>query len=629
MRALYFALAAAIALPACSGNDDPDPVDAGAADSGAVEDLCNQAAPCPLVQGTMQTEHIGVAGDEDYFSFDVPNVGTVVQLSVTNDADFSPIKLEVVLFDANNQALRNERFEGNGKQRVEIQYVAGPGRYTVKVADVGNDQFDRRNPYFIVVQLFSQTDNNEPNNTSAEATPLTAGMGTSGTIGSQGDQDWFAIDVPANQLTVVSMTASGGAGAVRLRYEIYEPTGTTVIAEGFEPEGAMTSLNENRAVGNAAGRYLVRIFDDGNNDADLMRIYVLTISFVAEPDQNDLAAPNETRASATSIAPGQTYTGFIAAKADLDYYAINVTGASMDTPRLLTVEANMANGGPVDLAFLVLIPAGDDLVCESDPSCKAFRFVPDGPERPTKLSTSHNVYANGRYIILVKDNQDNEWDTTTSYTIRAEVVDEPDPNEQYERDAAGGRTIVATSTAGTTIQYPWVEGYISYADDEDWFTFAFPGPMGAPAGQNGDWLVNLQLEKTGPTPVEMEIFFFSSLEQYGGFGQACRMPAPGDPDPTGLACQFPDADNAIMENFGETSSTIGAAGVECLVVFRERTMAGPHFFRVTDLNRDDFDLRPGAGAYRFRVTLTARCTTASNCSGEFTDVNGGDLCARP
>jgi hypothetical protein len=626
MRSLYRLLAGALFFSvACGDNAGPDPIDAGAADSGAVEDLCNQASPCTLIPGTMQTEHIGAMGDEDYYTFDVVNAGTVLQLSVTNDADFSPIKLEVVLFDSNNQSLRNERFAGNGKQRVDIQYVAGAGRYTVKVADVGNDQFDRRNPYFIVVQLFSQTDNNEPNNTSAEATALTAGMGTSGTIGSQGDQDWFAIDIPANQLTVISMTASGGENAVRLRYQIYEPTGTTVIAEGFEPEGATTSLLENRAVGNAAGRYLVRIFDTDNDQADLMRVYVLTVSFVAEPDQNDVAAPNETRASATSIVAGQTYTGFIAAKSDFDYYAINVTGASMDTPRLLTVEANMANTGPVDLAFLVLVPAGDDLVCQNDPTCKAFRFVPDGPERPTKLATSHNVYANGRYIILVKDNQDNEWDTGTSYTIRAEVRDEPEANERYERAREGGREIV-TSTAGTTLTYPWVEGYISYADDEDWFTFAFPGPMGAPPGQNGDWLVNLQVEKAGPTPVELEVFFFSSEELYGGFGEMCRMPAQGDPDPTGLACQFPDADNAIMANIGETAATIGNLGVDCLVVFRERTMAGPHFIRITDLNRDDFDL---ASPYRFRVTLTARCTPASVCAGQFPDVGGGDLCARP
>jgi hypothetical protein len=456
------------------------------------------------------------------------------------------------------------------------------------------------------------------------ATPLVQGTGETGVIGAQADEDWFAIDVPANQLVQIMMTASGGDGLVRLNYELFAPDGTTRLAQGFEPEGAMTSLRENRAVGNAAGRYFIRIFDEGNDNADLARIYILTITFVAEPDMHDLAAPNETRPTATNATSGTTYTGFIAAKSDLDFYGIQVNNASMATPKLITVEAMMGNGGPVDLAIVVYKPNGDELVCAEADSCKAFRFVPEGPERPTRLATSHPIFANGRYLVVVKDNQDNDYDVATSYTVRIDVLDDPDVNERYELGPEEGRTIAATTTtAGTTITYPWVEGYISYADDEDWFTFNVPGDMPTPpAGQNGDWLVQLEIEKQGPTPVELQVFFYSSLTQYGGFGQSCREPAPGDPDPTGLACQYPDAENGIMEQTGEAFG-------ECLVVFREHTRAGPHFFRVTDLNRDDFDVRPGAGAYRFRVSLTARCTPASVCAGMYTDVDGSDLCARP
>lgn len=620
----WVAAATTIVVIGCGNKEEPDLVDAGAPDSGTVADNCNSDAPCALTAGMMQSDYIGTPGDEDEYSFAVPSAGQVIQLSVSNDAEFSPIKLNVVLFSPSNTPVRNERFEGNGKQRIEIQYVAAEaGTYRVQVSDVGNDQADRRNPYFITVALFSQTDMNEPNNIAAEATLLTAGMGASGVIGSQGDNDWFAIDVPANQLAVISLTAAGGTGAVRLHYEIYKPDGVTSIAQGFEPEGASTSLRENRAVGNEAGRYLIKIFDENNNDADLMRLYVLTISFAAEPDVQDLAQPNESRTFATPILPGQTYTGYIAAKSDLDYYVINVANASEATPQLITVEANMDNSGAVDLAFLVLKPNGEDLVCAEADSCRAFRFVPDGPERPTKLATSHPLTVPGRYLVVVKDNQDNDWDTAISYTLRVDLPAEPDTNEAYETNREGGIAVRAsTSTAGTTIQYPWIEGYISYADDEDWYLFDIPGDMPAAPGQNGDWLVQLEIQKTGPTPVELQTFFFSPVEQYGGFGEMCRMPAPGDPDPTGLACQFPDADNAISENFGEATGT-------CLVVFRERTRQGPHAFRITDLNRDDFDVRPGMGAYRLRVTLTAKCTPASVCAGMYTDVDGSDLCARP
>ena len=47
---------------------------------------------------------------------------------------------------------------------------------------------------------------------------------------------------------------------------------------------------------------------------------------------------------------------------------------------------------------------------------------------------------------------------------------------------------------------------------------------------------------------------------------------------------YPDADNALMEAFGEANG-------DCLVVFREQTAEGPHYFRFSDLNRDDHDVR--------------------------------------
>lgn len=628
--AIILSLGTLALASACSDKPMEEAVDAGEPDSGLVPDPCSDTMRCALTADMMFQEYIGTAGDEDFFTINIPSAGSVLQLGVFNDAQFSTIKLAVVLFDPLNNPVRNERYEGSGggTERVDIQYTAtSAGVYTVKVTDVGGDKYDRRNPYFVLYSIFSETDMNEPNNDAMHATLLTAGTGKSGTIGAQNDEDWFAIDIAVNKIAVINLTASGGDGSVRLFYQLYKPDGTTPIAQGFEPEGATTALHENRAVGNEAGRYLIKIFDDpeGGPNADLARIYVLTITFVDEPDVQDLAMPNETRGTATPMVSGQTYTGYIAAKSDLDYYVINVSGASMASPKLITVEANMPNTGPVDLAIDVLKPNGTDEVCADLSMCRAFRFVPEGPERPTKLATSHFVTADGRYLVLVKDNQDNDWDTTIPYTVKVDVLNDPDTNERFMDEGRSNAIVVnaSTSSLAATIQFPWVEGYISFADDEDWYQFDFPDAMGAPATQNGDWLIELDIEKMGPTPVELQVFFLNAQGQYGGYGQSCRMPAPGDPDPTMLACQFPDADNAISGQFGEAHG-------DCLVVFREQTELGPHYFRITDLNRDDFDVRPGVGAYRFRVTLTAKCTAASVCHGQYVNPDlGGDLCERP
>ncbi|MEM7679095.1 MAG: hypothetical protein AAF449_24215, partial [Myxococcota bacterium] len=135
---------------------------------------------------------------------------------------------------------------------------------------------------------------------------------------------------------------------------------------------------------------------------------------------------------------------------------------------------------------------------------------------------------------------------------------------------------------------------------------------------NGDYLVQLELEIDAPTPVELEAFFFgpprSARRSYGGYGQRCRRPDnPQDPEP----CQFPDADNGISENFGEANG-------DCFAVLREVTTEGAHYFRMTDLDRDDFDLNT---RYRFRVTLTADCPSDSVCVGEFIAPGNLDLCS--
>ena len=124
------------------------------------------------------------------------------------------------------------------------------------------------------------------------------------------------------------------------------------------------------------------------------------------------------------------------------------------------------------------------------------------------------------------------------------------------------------------------------------------------------------MEFPGPSPVELEAFFYgpenSPRSQYGGYGQRCRDPSTPDP------CQYPDAENAINETFGESFG-------DCFVVFREVTQAGPHYFRLTDLDRDDFDL---SAEYRFRVTITAGCPVPGECEGVY-EGPSGDLCGRP
>ncbi len=611
---------------ACSSADTPAGPDAGAIDSGEAPDECTDATVCTLQDGERGTDFIAPVGDEDPWTFQVPSAGSVIFLVVENDADFSPVRLELALFGPDGVAIENERYQGTGKQRVELQIVAqAAGTYRLEVRDVGDDGADRRNPYYVSFSLLSETDNNESNDTAADATALTPGAATSGTIGFQGDEDWFRFDVGANQLVQVQMSAPG-TSQVNLRWSLYDSTGTVRIAESNEPEGGATWPVENRAVGNAAGTYLIKVEDapEDGAQADLERVYLLTVNLIAEPDVQEQVAPNDTFDTATAVASGQSITGYVAATSDVDFYAIEVLSA----PRILRVQASMPGPSDVDLAFSVLDSDGETLVCDARDGdlCKAFRFVRDGAVGPANLITAHVIETPGTYYVKVGDQQDNEFDTAVPYSLTVDIPVEPDANEDYSLDGrSSARLIVPSSTVGPVLQYPWVEGYISHADDEDWVRLDVPGPESLDPAQNGDWLVHLELQMVAPTPVELQAFFYgpagSDRESYRGYGKRCREPSPSDP----MNCQFAEADNGVDLAAGETAATVGQG--ECFVVFREITAAGPHYFRLSDLDRDDFDLTAN-GRYRFRVTFTAGCPAASSCSGVFTQ-GGMDLCGRP
>ncbi len=597
----------------CSGDKTPEMVDAGPVDSGVAPDPCADGMECLLTPDMMMSEVIGTPGDQDPYVFDVSAAGKVINILVTNDADFSPVRLEVVMFGPDGAALTNQRGADRGKQRVELQLIApAAGRFRVVVRDVANDDEDRNSPYFITLRLLDDADANEPNDSAQNATALTPGTGVTGVIGVEGDEDWYRFNVAASQLIQVAMSVTGDS-PVRLKWELWTGDGNTRIAESLEPNDGTPWGVENRAVGNAAGEYLLRVIDDDGQQADLDRPYSLTVSFIAEPDAQDLAAPNETFDQATAATSGQNYTGYIAATSDKDFFSINVAQA----PQLIRVEANMSGLSSANLAIVVLAPDGETEICDmrDDDLCKAFRFVRDGDENVARLRTAHVATMPGTYYVVVRDLQDRLYDTNASYQLRIDLPAEPDAGENYDLMGRDGARVITsvTGTAATTIQYPWVEGYISHANDQDWFRFDIPGPIAAPPGQNGDWLVQLELEMPAPTPVELEAFFFGTGRSYGGYGQRCRDPMQ-DPDP----CQFPDSDNGINATFGESNG-------DCFVVFREITEQGPHFFRLTDLDRDDFDL---AGRYRFRVTLTAGCPVPGACEGVF-EMGGQDLCGRP
>ncbi len=626
-RSGFWLLAAG--LVACGEDAAPTP-DAGSVDGGdGLGDTCSYDTPCPLVPGERLVGTIGEVGDEDPYDFVVPAAGRVIEIVVANDANFSPVQLEAVLFEPGGQAVVNSRGPARGRQRVVIQTVAtAAGTWRLVVRDVGSDSADRRNPYFVDLRLLDDPDANEPNDTPETATPIALGVPVSGTIGSQGDLDWFSVELRPG--TLLEVRASAAEGLVRHRWSLFGPDATTRLVQSTEPPAGAPWPVEVRALRAQGGRYFVLVEDDpeGGLSADPAQPYRLELFERPEPDGNEGLEGNDVPERATPLVAGTPIQGFIASVADVDWYAIEVPAASPASPRLLTVDVAYPGASPVQLQMTVFEPDAETLVCQrrDGDACLGRRFVRDGSEGPSRLSTSHVVDAPGRYLVSVRDLQDDDFDGELAYTVTVRLPDEPDRLETYGPDSRSEATLVlpVTATTGATIEFDWVEGHLSYAGDTDWYRFDIPGPVDASEGQNGDWLVAVELRMPSPTPVELNAFFFgpegSDRDRYRGVGQRCRTPRPEDPD----FCQWPDEENGLDINF---STTLGSESGECFVVFREVTGAGPHYWRMSDLDRDDHDLGP-TGRYRLRMIITAGCPEDSACMGRFRQ-GGMDLCGRP
>ncbi len=622
---------------ACGSPEDTKPTgDAGPMDVAGVADNCTDTTACVLENAVRKSDYIGFVGDTDPWVLMVPTPGKILQLMVTNDTTISPIRLQVALFGPDGKALVTKGFSGQGVQVVDIQLVAKTaGEYRAVVRDTGNDGLDRRNAYFIQATLLDETDSNEPNGLVTESTPVTLGAPVRGTLGVQGDEDWFQVDVPRDRLIRIAVAPDPKDDSpTRLRWQLWgpdvvsDPDNAQVIADSLEPEGVWAP--ENRAVGNKEGRYYIRIEDDPADGlhADLGRNYALTVTLENEPDSNETPDPNEDPGSATVLSSGAQVTGYIAGVSDVDYYAINVPRRN----QLIQVSADMGTS-PVDLSFTLFDKDGTTLICEARDGdlCKATRFRRDGSTRSQNLRTSHVASESGTYFLVVRDFQDNEFDAGTPYTLRVDVRNDPDGREDFKtpKSDSEGREqaqviMASTSTSGKTIEFPAVTGYIGYANDQDWYRFHIPGPPDPTdtvhADQNGDWLIRLELQMPA-SEVELQAFFFGTGRRYGGYGQRCRgLVSPEDPEP----CQYSPEDNAVDLDVGESVGNYGGGRENCFVVFREMTGQGDHFFRLTDLDRDDFDTN---SQYRLKVTLTAGCATSGPEMSACTGV--ANFCGRP
>ncbi len=632
-RLIFFACL----LAACGETSSNGPGTGVSPDAGGVPDVCGTPGdsmnpePCALQPDVPGSDVISPVGDVDSFSFEATD-GEIINVVVENDVTRSPVTLRASLFAPDGMGVAAGRYTGGpaDEQRFVIQFVARTtGSYRLDVSDVGNDDRDDDGTYWVTVSLLPQQDPYEPNDEamtaamiSVPADPMSTVL-EGGRIASQGDQDWFRFSLAEGDLLRIVPTGAGAGAGIRFQWSLFRvEQPDQPLATGLETESGWPE--QRRAVGLDAGEYLLRVTPSEAEASDPDAVYTIELSVLDEPDANEVM-PNETLATATPLSLGGDARGYIAANSDLDYYSVEISGASEGSPLVLEVELEaLRESDRIQYQFELLRPNGDDLCTDQDRCLTRRRFTDGSFTQPSchdnvSCRTAHPLTQDGTYYVLVHDWQDNGFDGQSEYELRISEldVDSVDTAENFSNDPNDGRVVpLLTSTAAPTLEFDEVRGYVSYVGDEDYFILPLPSDDFNPP-QNGDWEWNVEFDVQGPSEVEYSVFVdvprarSDNLPTSTGGGCPDEPGTPENPAP----CNFPNPESPNVDN--SESLNLGALAPDpvCNVVFGEpgdRTVFAVRIRDAGSVGADDYDLSPAA-QYRLRFRFVGGCRAGGPC----------------
>jgi hypothetical protein len=631
------------------------------------------------------------AFDQDLFAFDIANPGTIVTIDLSMATALSRVNPAYrIVKDNGSPEGAPTPFSGEDPSKSQGEAtdfsashrIEEPGRYFVLVFDARfvDDGFDISNPYTLNVTLTDDPDDNEDNNTPATATPVTAGAAIAGQIATTDDQDWFVVSVPAGaKLVDLELSAPVDTG-IEHEVVVFEQDGQTQIigalASDAGPVVGSSSLRlRTRVVGGTDALILVRDKTGDNATLAAGNAYSLTVSVIDNPDLNETPAGNDVVETATTVTSGTELTASLASTADQDIYRIRPpANASRANPSVLIISIDVPGVDVRTFRPQVSVLAVDPEAAANQQGCRATcaacdqnvckdarlqRFIPGGA-----YQTAVSLRDPRDLIIAVNEFGDDAFQDGASYTIRFEVVADPDPDEgddvlipnlefagfandedlerQFQESKSRARVLstnyppvctgsgdpagclplvdvptpipgvpdeftktVDCSAAGTGAQTVVASGRLTFEGDRDYFRIDVPS--------EGYWGLDFNYQMTGAstTPVELTLFvraddglIANTLEAE----QTLDTCLDTVDCPAGSIC----VDGACWAD-GDGNPTFAShifpeAG-ECAFVSVVDRGDRPLYLEVTDNGINDFDVDV---AYRFSVTVRCGCPTSCN-----------------
>jgi len=458
------------------------------------------------------TETIGSVGDVDCFQFDAAANGIhSVKFGFTPFAGGTNVRLVAELYDSDGQ--RIDLVNGGQSREFQILSYLEAGPHYVLVKDQGQDDFDSASSYSICVETVA-VDEVLTNDSAADAAAMQFDAGNqiysaTGALSYAGDQDWYALPIGSQGTTglkVLNVEFDDNVAqgvAFKYRLSLQDGQGTTLFSHDFNSGSSAYRTQVLAGPGDHA--LVVKAADQADRMVQAPYEVSVTVADIDDPPETATDG-NDDANTADSLTSGVAVTGKVSYRGDSDWYRIEV---DTSTPKILEVFMETAGASNVE-HYLSLMRDGVIKTAHD----------PDGADGATELKTSvwvpqsATVPSSAAYLIKICDYQGNEGDDVP-YTLQANVVDVPSSvpagpatspvyfdeigerldaqaveveleatslvQETYPanttlldyRTGSGGAITQTPNPDGTTtIEFPWIAGYVDYQGDQDWFQIA-------------------------------------------------------------------------------------------------------------------------------------------------------------
>ena len=560
---------------------------------------------------TCQTDAIESIGDVDCYKFQAPSDGVYnVQVDFTPYQGGTSVMLTVDVYDGSGILVESLN-SGQGDE-YHLLLALASGEYYVLIDENGKDDYDTASTYQICVDSVACNEVLQ-NDTSADATSVTfaSPMVISGSLDYMGDQDWYGFP----------LSGGGGYEIIDVTFQVedvdfdyrinVQDSGETLLLTHDQSGGSSPYQTQIKA---GSGDHYVMIEAADGQEVSQSVSYTVTVLVTEVNDPDDIAdignSPGTAVELTTDTPPAAgTYIGY---RGDEDWYKITVPPASPAEAQVLEVFLDNSGASLVEYYVSIILDSnvvnktydttGEDgathlkmsvLVPESADPLTYYFLVRDYQGDDGDVDVPYTIYANYRQFpatladlpadlpysdpaVTQYHGEAGELDESTTITLQHSSIEETDYKVNTSLlDFHGGTppswitiTQDTPEVGQTTIEFPWIAGYIDYQRDMDFFRVNL-GPLN---GADTDWYYDIKMEMhvASGSQVEYTWEFYRDSNQDEILvdrpsSSSCIFAANGDTDPTDFSAvdisNGPPADEFYVGDGWADSSPLFYIGI--------------------------------------------------------------------